>query len=299
MKDLLEKIKEFFKNKKNIRVIVIAVVVVFTLVGIAFNTEISAPDSKNANSSSLTEINSDGGSGKSEKFSKGKSKETSKDDSEEKNDLEEKSDSEKSNNEGADSSKDEKSSGKNSSSKNGNTTGDSNASAGAANVENASTSHSNSSGNGGRYNSQTANTQQGNGTNNTARQAVTVNCTISIDCSSVSGNGALTAAGNPQLEGYAANPYILAPTSITVTDTNGDGRVGVDEAIKQACDARGIQYEFKGSSYLRGMNYLYEFNAGPNSGWMYKVNGRIPNKGCNTYYLEGSENVEWYYVVSY
>ena len=128
---------------------------------------------------------------------------------------------------------------------------------------------------------------------------VSITCTIAIDCSSISGNGALTAAGNPQLEPYAVNPYILAPTVITVSDSNGDGRVGVDEAIKQACNTYGIQYEFKGSNYLKGMNYLYEFNAGPNSGWMYKVNGRIPNKGCNTYYLGGSEDILWYYVISY
>jgi hypothetical protein len=125
-----------------------------------------------------------------------------------------------------------------------------------------------------------------------------VNCTVTIDCSNISGNGALTAAGNPQLEAYAANPTILS-VNINVSDTNDDGRVGVDEAIKQACDAYGIQYEFKSSSYLSGMNYLYEFNAGPNSGWMYKVNGRVPNKGCNSYYLNGSEDVLWYYVISY
>ena len=133
----------------------------------------------------------------------------------------------------------------------------------------------------------------------TSNVPVSIPCTITIDCSSISGNGALTAAGNPQLEPYAANPYILAPTTITVSDTNGDGRVGVDEAIKQACNTYGIQYEFKGSNYLRGMNYLYEFNAGPNSGWMYKVNGKIPNKGCNTYYLNGYEDILWYYVISY
>ncbi len=128
---------------------------------------------------------------------------------------------------------------------------------------------------------------------------VSVVCTIAIDCSSISGNGALTAAGFPKLEEFAADPAILGARTITVSDTNGDGRVGVDEALKQACDYNGIQYEFKGSSYVKGINYLYEFNAGQNSGWMYKVNGRIPNKGCNSYYLNGGEDVLWYYVISY
>ena len=132
-----------------------------------------------------------------------------------------------------------------------------------------------------------------------AKAPATVDCTIAIDCSSISGNGALTIAGYPELEPYAANPAILGTRNITAYDTNGDGRVGVDEALKQACDSNGIQYEFKGSSYVRGINYLYEFNAGPNSGWMYKVNGRKPNKGCNSYYLSGGEDILWYYVISY
>ena len=136
-------------------------------------------------------------------------------------------------------------------------------------------------------------------TSYTPGEVASVECIMTIDCSSISGNGALTVAGKPWLEPYAANPYILSPVNIRVSDANGDGRIGVDEAIKQACNEYGIQYEFKSSSYLRGMNYLYEFDAGENSGWMYKVNGRIPNRGCNSYFLNGGEDIIWYYVISY
>lgn len=132
-----------------------------------------------------------------------------------------------------------------------------------------------------------------------AGRQVSVVCSIAVDCSSISGNGALSAAGKPWLEPYADSPDILPATTMEVFDANGDGRVGVDEAIKQACNDYGIQYEFKGSSYLRGMNYLYEFDAGPNSGWMYSVGGRNPNRGCNSYYLSGGEDIRWYYVISY
>lgn len=130
-------------------------------------------------------------------------------------------------------------------------------------------------------------------------EPMSIVCSIAIDCSAISGNNALTSAGYPQLEPYAANPAILPKRSISVTDTNGDGRVSVEEAIKTACNTNGIQYEFKGSNYLRGINYLYEFNAGPNSGWMYMVDGVNPNRGCNTYYLNGGEDILWYYVISY
>jgi len=143
------------------------------------------------------------------------------------------------------------------------------------------------------------NEQSDNIDNPQAAEPVAVICTIAIDCSSISGNGILSAAGKPWLEPYAANPSILSPVEIKVNDANGDGRVGVDEAVKQACNTYGIQYEFKGGSYLKGMNYLYEFDAGKNSGWMYSVNGINPNKGCNSYYLNGGEDILWYYVISY
>ena len=143
------------------------------------------------------------------------------------------------------------------------------------------------------------NEQSDNIDNSQAAEPVAVICAIAIDCSSISGNGILSAAGKPWLEPYAANPSILSPAEIKVNDANGDGRVGVDEAVKQACNTYGIQYEFKGGSYLKGMNYLYEFDAGKNSGWMYSVNGISPNKGCNSYYLNGGEDILWYYVTSY
>ena len=143
------------------------------------------------------------------------------------------------------------------------------------------------------------NEQSDNIDNPQATEPVAAVCTIAIDCSSISGNGILSAAGKPWLEPYAANPSILSPVEIKVNDANGDGRVGVDEAVKQACNTYGIQYEFKGGSYLKGMNYLYEFDAGKNSGWMYSVNGINPNKGCNSYYLNGGEDILWYYVTSY
>lgn len=173
---------------------------------------------------------------------------------------------------------------------------DHNSSAQGQGTVNAAGDNPNSSGEGGGNPANAPANDQGDAP---AAPQASIVCTVSIDCSSISGNGALTAAGKLWLEPYAANPSILPATTIEVCDTNGDGRVGVDEAIKQACNSYGIQYEFKGSSYLKGMNYLYEFDAGPNSGWMYNVNGRVPNKGCNSYYLNGGEDILWYYVISY
>ena len=51
-----------------------------------------------------------------------------------------------------------------------------------------------------------------------------------------------------------------------------------------------------GSVYIQGINYLYEFSCGPLSGWMYKVNGEFPNRGCSKYELNDGDVIEWVYT---
>ena len=41
---------------------------------------------------------------------------------------------------------------------------------------------------------------------------------------------------------------------------------------------------------------LKEFDHGPSSGWMYKVNGTPPNIGAGAYRLKAGDQVIWYYV---
>lgn len=64
---------------------------------------------------------------------------------------------------------------------------------------------------------------------------------------------------------------------------------------------RNIQIEYSytplyGSYYIEGINHLYEFDCGKQSGWMYKVNGWFPNYGCSSYKLEGGETIVWAYT---
>ena len=53
------------------------------------------------------------------------------------------------------------------------------------------------------------------------------------------------------------------------------------------------------SSYVKGINGLYEFDKGPQSGWKYSVNGSTPNVGCGSYKVNAGDNIRWYYVTSY
>ncbi|MBE5896643.1 MAG: DUF4430 domain-containing protein [Lachnospiraceae bacterium] len=294
--NMWDKIRDFIREKRNIKKIAVGAIVIITAVVIItqISIESASVDSNQPNVSVSNDTASTQGA-KSDKDKKDNKTVDSSDATDKESKDESKTDESKN-----DESKKDKSqtaqSQKNETQKD--STAENKSAAGNSSNSGNSVATGSADNNSGNSKTQTNTSESGSNEPQQVREPKVVNCTVTIDCSSISGNGALTAAGNPQLEAYAANPTILS-VNINVSDTNDDGRVGVDEAIKQACDAYGIQYEFKSSSYLSGMNYLYEFNAGPNSGWMYKVNGRVPNKGCNSYYLNGSEDVLWYYVISY
>ena len=75
----------------------------------------------------------------------------------------------------------------------------------------------------------------------------------------------------------------------------------VFDVLKRVCNQAGIQMESEwtpmyNSYYVSGINNLYEFDCGKDSGWMYCVNGWYPNYGCSKYTLEDGDTVEWRYT---
>lgn len=101
---------------------------------------------------------------------------------------------------------------------------------------------------------------------------------------------------DPAKAGFVpSNGWIL---STTVEITEGET---VFDVLKRVCSAFGIQLEYSWSPmyntyYVEGINNLYEFDCGPESGWMYKVDGWFPNYGCSAYTLSGGENIVWCYT---
>lgn len=53
---------------------------------------------------------------------------------------------------------------------------------------------------------------------------------------------------------------------------------------------------FGSTVYVSGIDGLKEFDHGPSSGWMYKVNGTPPHIGAGAYRLKAGDQVIWYYV---
>lgn len=119
-------------------------------------------------------------------------------------------------------------------------------------------------------------------------------CTIQIKCSTILNNmGNLT----PGKEGYVPSSGVILKTT-TVKFADGET---VFDVLNRICKEKGIQIEYSwspvyGSSYVEGINHLYEFDCGQQSGWMYKVNGWFPNYGCSAYKLEDGDSISWLYT---
>ncbi|NLD20631.1 MAG: DUF4430 domain-containing protein [Clostridiales bacterium] len=119
-------------------------------------------------------------------------------------------------------------------------------------------------------------------------------CTIQIRCDTILNNMGKLTAGK---EAYVpSNGIILATSTVQFRD----GETAFD-VLKRACNAAGIQLEYSytpmyGSYYIEGMNHLYEFDCGEQSGWMYKVNGWFPNYGVSSYKMKNGDTMVWCYT---
>ena len=122
----------------------------------------------------------------------------------------------------------------------------------------------------------------------------TLTCTISIDCKTILDN--LDDLRASKADYVPADGWILYKS--TVEFGQGDT---VFDVLKRVTKAAGIQMESKwtpmyNSYYVEGINQLYEFDCGEQSGWMYSVNGWYPNYGCSSYELKDGDKIEWRYT---
>ncbi len=120
------------------------------------------------------------------------------------------------------------------------------------------------------------------------------NCTITIRCDTILDNMENLTEGK---NAYVPSNGVILSTS-TVQFVDGET---VFDVLKRACEYAGIQIEYSwtplyGSYYIEGINNLYEFDCGNESGWMYKVNGWFPNYGCSSYTLKEGDVIVWCYT---
>ena len=93
-----------------------------------------------------------------------------------------------------------------------------------------------------------------------------------------------------------ANGQLLAETKVEFNA--GDS---VFDVFRQILREEKIHFEYTdtqiyNSVYIEGIGNLYEFDCGPQSGWMYSVNGVYPGLGCSAYILTDCDVIVFSYT---
>ncbi len=66
--------------------------------------------------------------------------------------------------------------------------------------------------------------------------------------------------------------------------------------LKRALKSQKIVYQIQSSGYVKSIAGLSEFDCGAQSGWLYKVNGKLPSISCKYYTLQKGDRVEFVYT---
>ncbi|WP_424348842.1 DUF4430 domain-containing protein [Latilactobacillus sp. 5-91] len=90
------------------------------------------------------------------------------------------------------------------------------------------------------------------------------------------------------------NPALINHASVTIDDGET-----VLAALKRLTGQQGMPLSYRGigaSAYVKGINGLFEFDKGPQSGWLYRVNGVFSNQSCGVYHVKSGDVIDWLYT---
>ena len=113
-----------------------------------------------------------------------------------------------------------------------------------------------------------------------------VKTTISISCRTIAG----------ERDFIPDDGVVLGETEIYLPE----GATAYDQLVAAAREY-GLQLDSVtsaayGTTYIKGLAYIYEYDFGELSGWMYSVNGKFASVGCGEYELAEGDSVVWEYT---
>lgn len=126
-----------------------------------------------------------------------------------------------------------------------------------------------------------------------------------------SGGGSSQQGGGGQADKPAGGGQKPAPKTVTVSISVDSSAVGglvsgsgtftfeEDATVYDALCALGLSIGSQDSIhgvYVSSINGLAEKEHGASSGWMYAVNGKLPNMACSAYKLVDGDFIQWRYV---
>ena len=139
----------------------------------------------------------------------------------------------------------------------------------------------------------------GCGKANTAKVADTngdgkLTCTLEIRCDTL-----LT-----QLDKVPAEKVNLVPEDgimLAATEVEFIGGESVFDVFRKTLREEKLHFEYVDASaydsvYIEGIGNIYEFDCGPQSGWMFSVNDVYPGLGCSSYTLADGDVIVFSYT---
>lgn len=117
----------------------------------------------------------------------------------------------------------------------------------------------------------------------TAKENIIGTVTLTIRCDTIVGK-----YDSPYVP-YDGVILDVTPFDITEGET-------VFDILTQAARKYNIQMQSDTNGYISGIGYLYEFDCGDLSGWIYHVNGDTPFMMCSEYKLSDGDRIEWLYT---
>ena len=92
------------------------------------------------------------------------------------------------------------------------------------------------------------------------------------------------------------NGVLLETVEVEFTDGNS-----VFDVFRKILREEKIHFEYVDASaydsvYIEGIGNIYEYDCGPQSGWMYSVNGIYPGLGCSAYTLADGDVIVFHYT---
>ena len=119
-------------------------------------------------------------------------------------------------------------------------------------------------------------------------------CTLEVRCDTLLG----------KLDQMTPEKAALVPENGILLETvelEFNGGESVFDVFRKVLREEKIHFEYVDASaydsvYIEGIGNIYEFDCGPQSGWMYSVNGVHPGLGCSAYTLADGDVIVFNYT---
>ena len=119
-------------------------------------------------------------------------------------------------------------------------------------------------------------------------------CTLEVRCDTLLGKLDQLPKGKAAL--VPENGILLETVEVEFT-----GGESVFDVFRKVLREEKIHFEYVDASaynsvYIEGIGNIYEFDCGPQSGWMFSVNGIYPGLGCSAYTLADGDVIVFNYT---